>query len=484
MLSVLIQKELKAILLSPKFTATFAVCSILMLLSVYIGIHEYKTAVKQYETLNELTQQEIREQSSWHAMYNRTSREPDPMQIFVAGLSYDVGRKSIISSQGPVKLEHSIYSDDPIFAVFRFIDFAFIVQVVLSLFAILFTYDAINGERERGTLRLIFSNSVPRAKFIIAKCTGAWIGLVIPICVPIMLSILLALLFDIPLTQAHWAKLVTLVVLSLLYFTFFIVLGVMISAWTRRSNVSFMMALVIWIAFVMIIPRAGVLTAGQLISVPRVAEIEGQRDAYAKDKWGKFYDEMENRWLDRQGVSGDNHDGIDDENLWAYMEEDDSVRKAVELDIEEFQIKLHDDLRHRKAEQERLAFTLSRFSPASSYQLGAMSIAGTDIMAKSRNEDAMNEYRTRFIDYVGKKEDESGNSGAIMISFSTEDGMDVSSPREQGTLDISDLPQYEPPKTNFADSVAPAIADFGLLSIFTIVAFAGAFVRFLRYDVR
>jgi ABC-type transport system involved in multi-copper enzyme maturation permease subunit len=484
MLSTLIQKELKTIILSPKFTATFAVCALLMLLSVYIGIREYKTAVKQYETVNELTDQEIREKSSWHMMFNRTLREPDPMQIFVAGLSYDIGRKSVIDSQSPVKLEHSIYSDDPIFAIFRFIDFAFIVQVVLSLFAVLFTYDAINGEREGGTLRLIFSNSIPRAKFIIANCAGAWIGLVIPICIPIMLSILLVLLFDVPLTQVHWAKITTLVALSLLFFTFFIVLGVMISAWTMRSNVSFMMALVVWIAFVLIIPRAGILTAGQLVNVPRVAEIEGQREAYAKERWGTFYEEMEKRWAKRQGPSCGNSEEIEDEKLWAYMEEDDSMHDAAMKDIEDFQARLMDDLRHRKAVQERLAFTLSRFSPASAYQLGAMSVAGTDVSSKSRNEDAMSEYRTRFNDYVEKKQDESGATGQVMISISSEDGMNVDAPREQGTLDISDLPRYEPPRISYAESVAPALVDFGLLSVFTIVAFAGAFVRFLRYDVR
>ena len=39
-------------------------------------------------------------------------------------------------------------------AMFRFIDLEFTFQVVLSLFAILFSYDAVCGERERGTLEI------------------------------------------------------------------------------------------------------------------------------------------------------------------------------------------------------------------------------------------------------------------------------------------------------------------------------------------
>ena len=84
------------------------------------------------------------------------------MQIFASGVNNDIGRLSNISTWTEVKLRQSTYSDDSLFALFRFIDFTFIVQVVLSLFAILFTYDTINGERESGTLKLAFSNAVPR----------------------------------------------------------------------------------------------------------------------------------------------------------------------------------------------------------------------------------------------------------------------------------------------------------------------------------
>src|SRR5262249_287820 len=132
MISIIVLKELKAIILSPKFTATFAVCSLLILLSVYVGINEYRASVSQYETATQLVNQEMREASSWMGLTNRTYRKPDPMQIFVSGVNYDIGRWSGINHLSTIKLTHSAYSDDPIFAVFRFVDFSFIVTVVLS----------------------------------------------------------------------------------------------------------------------------------------------------------------------------------------------------------------------------------------------------------------------------------------------------------------------------------------------------------------
>ncbi len=179
MFTTLVRKELRAVILSPKFVATFAVLSVLLLLSVYIGIQEYQEGVAQYETATNISEQQMLEQTSWHMLHDRSYRTVDPMRVFVSGLGYDIGRWSDVSADNSIKLQNSAYSDDPVFAVFRFIDFAFIVQVVFALFAILFTYDAVNGEREQGTLRMVFANAVPRAQYLVAKCVGTWLGLVV-----------------------------------------------------------------------------------------------------------------------------------------------------------------------------------------------------------------------------------------------------------------------------------------------------------------
>ena len=88
------------------------------------------------------------------------------MQIFSSGVTNDIGRFSPVDATEAVSLRGSPYSNNPIFAVFRLLDLNFIFLVVISLFAILFTYDAINGEREAGTLRLTFANAVPRVKYL------------------------------------------------------------------------------------------------------------------------------------------------------------------------------------------------------------------------------------------------------------------------------------------------------------------------------
>ena len=46
------------------------------------------------------------------------------------------------------------------------------------------------------------------------------------------------------------------------------------------------------------------------------------------------------------------------------------------------------------------------------------------------------------------------------------------------------MPRFKAPEIALPDYVTPALIDIGLLAVFSIIAFAGAFVAFLRYDVR
>lgn len=474
MFGTLITKELRAIIQSPKFVGSFAVCSILILLSVFTGVREYKAAVSQYETATSLVGQELSEATSWAMMNTKTYRQPDPMRIFVSGLSNDLGRWSSISSDKGVKLRHSVYSDDPIFAVFRFVDFAFIVMFVLSLIAIQFTYDAVNGERESGTLKLVFANAVPRAKYLIAKCIGSWLGLAIPLGIPILLSLLLVIVMGVPLTSDHWIKIVILIALSFLLFTFFIILGVFVSTVTRRSSVSFLTALLIWVLFVMIIPRAGVMAAGGLVDAPRVAEVESLRDAFAAEKWTTMYEEMTSLDWDSGRVTADQQ--------W------DSIETAVRQEVDQYEVRLLEDLRQKKINQQQVAWGLSRLSPASAYQLAAMTLAETDTDAKRRNEDAMATYRNQFNEYADAKQAEAGDTPGIMISMTMDsDGtssLKVDANRDNAGLDVSDVPRFSPPHIGLAEAIAPMILDFGLIGFYILLAFSGAFVAFVRYDVR
>jgi ABC-type transport system involved in multi-copper enzyme maturation permease subunit len=488
MFTTVVMKELKGILLSQKFTLTFGVVSVLILMSILAGISEYIAGTRQYDTAVQLAEQELREASNWMSIRGRALRPPDPLMVFVSGVHNDIGRFSEISGRETVKLLHSVYSDDPIFAVFRSLDLMFIVQVVLSLFAILFTYDAITGEREGGTLQLSLANPLPRRTFILAKVTGIWAGLLLSLSVPIVLGLLLVSLAGVPLAASDWLRIGGLLGGSLLYFTVWVVAGVAISTWTRTAPVSFMACLVLWICTVLILPRVGVLAAEQLIGVPTVAEVDAQKDGFAKAAWEKEMAALSDRWKKReegmQGLTKDQREAYRDEHMWQWMQEEDAGRKKVQADIDAYGLRLQEDVRNKRSAQERMAFILARTSPAAVYQLAAMGIARTSVELKNTTESSMEKYRTLFTAHVDRKQQESGGTGGFRITVDSEKGFTFSAPRERGTLDISDLPRYQASPVPVAEILTSAGWDGMVLFLFGLASLALAVVGFHRYDVR
>jgi hypothetical protein len=304
----------------------------------------------------------------------------------------------------------------------------------------------------------------------------------------VLLGLLLVVLYGIPLTGDHWIRLGLLMGMALLFFTFFVVLGILVSSLTRRSVVSFLVSLVIWVTIVLIVPRLGVMAAGRLMPVPTVAEVEATRDAFAKDCWEKHMQQNALSWRAREeqmhSLSDNEREVYREEHLPAWMDEDDAKRKQVQKTIEEFSIRLNEDLRNKKSSQEVLAMGLSRVSPASTFQLAAMKLAGTDIALKSRYEDSMRGYRTRFNSYVEKKQKETGNAGGFRVTVDSEHGVKFTAPREGGSLDLSDLPSFAPPTAGLREIGGSLVMDAGQLALASLLAFAGAFIAFLRYDVR
>ena len=57
------------------------------------------------------------------------------------------------------------------------LDFTTVVAILLSFLAIVLGYDAICGERERGTLQLLLANSVPRSTVVLGKLIGGLLSM-------------------------------------------------------------------------------------------------------------------------------------------------------------------------------------------------------------------------------------------------------------------------------------------------------------------
>ena len=237
----------------------------------------------------------------------------------------------------------------------------------------------------------------------------------------------------------------------------------------------------------LIVPRAGMMLAGQMVQVPTDAEIDSQQDSFSKDTWNAHFKDTSEKWRRREeplnGLTEEEREAKREEMEWIWAEEDKKERDSMQMAIDANSRKLREDLRNRKGERERLGFVLSRFSPVSAYQLSAMTLAGTDVSLKPRYEDALETYRTTFNKFKDEKQKESGSSGGIRITVDSDRGIKIDAGREMA-LDLSGMPEFTASRPTLTESLSATVIDFGLLSVFSLLSFAGAFVTFLRYDPR
>ncbi len=151
---------------------------------------------------------------------------------------------------------------------FTTLDWAFIIGYVLSFVALLFTFDSISGELERGTLRLTLANPIPRHIVLVGKFLGAFISINIPFAVAVLMNLLLISSSDaVQLNAEAWGRLGILYGIIILYTCLFIALGLLISAAVRESGVSLVVLLLIWVSFVIFIPNT-LASIGSCTAVP------------------------------------------------------------------------------------------------------------------------------------------------------------------------------------------------------------------------
>lgn len=266
MLAIL-QKECKQILLDKRFLILTSLYVLIISLSLTIFANDYLRRLNNY-SLN---------QSSNSDGFSAAKR-PESLSIFAKGVDAKTARSFIIWPGG-IRVNSNQESINLLFSLFTTPDLLYIFKVILSLFAILLTYDAVVGEKERGTLKLLLAHSTKRAEVILAKLTARYITFFLPLLLIVILGILILQIFtSISFTVNDLMKIGLFLVISCLYLLIFFSIGTLVSTMTRDSSVSLIISMLAWLVFVFVIPNSCSLIAKQLVHFPSAHYIEEQKN--------------------------------------------------------------------------------------------------------------------------------------------------------------------------------------------------------------
>ncbi|HJP33536.1 MAG TPA: ABC transporter permease [Candidatus Latescibacteria bacterium] len=458
MFGALVGRELRSHLLTYRFSLSAVLLFTLVVGSSLVLGFNYDRQLTAFGESKNAREQKLSESTDfrslqWQGM--QQEKPPNALSVFAVGLERELSRSVTISSRQP-KLGRSKYSS-PLYTLFPPPDLLYIVNIVGSLLAVLFAFNAISGDHEDGTLRLVMSNAVPRHVVLLSKWVGGYLALLVPFLGSVLAALLLTTTFtSFGLTGDQWTAFAAMLSVAALYLSVFFTLALAISVYTRRSSTSLVVNFLVWVLLVLAVPNVAPIVARAAVKIPSPGAIAGERDAIRTGAWSAM------RGRDWRNMS---------------REERDALREEVEQQIEEKTERLIDDYSRRLETQVAAGVALARISPSSSYVYATASLAGGGLEDYAGLRQYIDRYRVQYLDALETiEQDRQRQTEGI------EDRQERDEIRE-APVDPDDLPAFAPQRRPMGDILAANDIDLLVLVVLNGVFFLIAYVGFLKFDL-
>ncbi len=470
MLMTLIQKEMMHHILSVRFIALLVMCLLLVPLTLHINYHNYLQNQINYQESVKLSAAETEEKPpeapAPDLEVSKLFLKPTPLSVFAKGLEESLPSYLGMTRNG-VKQGATSVSNAPLSSALGNLDFLFIVSTVFSLLALLFTFDAVAGEREAGTLRITLANSLSRDLFLWSKLIGGYLVFVVPFLLSFLLGLLLLVSQGFPLGESdNFLRVLSLTLVSLLYISVFFAIGTVISTYLDSSKTALIVAFTVWVLAVLITPRVGFLAA-KLIAPTRAMQSVYMEKTAIRNNLNVEKDAMVmKKIVETLGTS------INFNKDQAKIAE---IREPIDAEYQQkFQEqveKVDREYQREKNRQESVGENLSRITPTSSLTYLVMNLAKTGKIKRNTYFQTGKRYYTQLEEeyFRGISDDQ---FAAIMRSISSQ-------PSETKKI----TPPADMEESSLSETLRHSVTDLLLLCLLAVGLTTVAFLKFFRSDI-
>lgn len=484
MLKTLIKKEITATVLDMRFVITALLFVILIPLGMYVSRKDYERRISAYQMEHQEYRQRYGKGVDVIDVEAQGLRPPSILSIFGSGIGPFMPDKIITVRSGLFRTVKEPIADNPHSFLFGKADFLFNVAFIVSLAALIFTFNSISGERETGTLRLMIANSIPRNQILMTKVMGNFVALLIPFIISVLISLLIldASPYVSIASSKVWPAFLVIIGVTILFILGMISLGICISSFTRQSIDTIVLAFFVWTTLVLAIPKVSPMIADILYPIESASIFDSNKRMIAEDIDHELVEDREalriKCFKEYGAPEKDMHTSrpMTEEGKQANAKFDEEFVPVAE----KYQKLLADKLRQieqnytrRKNVRASIAMNLSRISPICCYTYILCEISGTGVTEPdnfTRNAQRyQDQVKQEIYDKVTIKRRRYG------ASYEYVEGFDASN-----TI-LPDMTYTYPTLTQALQTSRLDIIQIGL---FTILFFVLAFMRLNRYDVR
>ena len=256
----LIVHELQQFLYELRFPIALIVVLAMFATSSLTYIGEYKETVKKYHELTSGQEHQLRDRAS-NATNVATNHRSYQLPPRGSGFISDCGETNM-----PNTLLYNAYylnefeaensKNNPLIMPSNRINWGFIMLVLFGFLSVIFSFDAVSGEKEQRTLALCLSNPVKRAHILMSKFIAINALLITFAILGIILALMILMISPaVPITMETILE----VLLFLAFVVFFTgsmtAIGMFASVMSRNSNISLLLSVSIWLMFMIAIPN-------------------------------------------------------------------------------------------------------------------------------------------------------------------------------------------------------------------------------------
>jgi len=374
---------------------------------------------------------------------NPPIQRPQPFSALIKGMDGEVDRTVSVSQ----RIVFGARQDEPATsALFDTPDTSFVIKLLVSLFALMFSLDTMTREKEVGTLRAMLAQPIRRRDLILYKSLGASISLLAPFAIAYAGEIIyLRLAHGLLSSREDLIRAALIFGLGALYGVVFVHIGIFISAITTRTKTAVTTALLTWAAIVLVLPNATVLMAKLLTPAPSYNQLNA-----------RLYEA-------RQRILQEG----DEANPATRPAPEQPVSGRTLLRLFEVERQLTDNYLASKKDQNSLAKLFAALSPAGALTFGLSDLAGTGVGAHTSYLELFRSGRDTLLDALKRRLDLPPQTGDKLV-------------QEAREMIATGQRRAEPLGVSLRSSVIPIASLFAWAAIFGLAAHW----RFKRYDVR
>lgn len=199
-------------------------------------------------------------------------RPKSPLSIFDYGLESYTGNAVFLEAHKQNTTNFSEASLSTAMLRFGEISIAMVLQLLLPLFIFFIGFNSISQDRENGTLKILMSQGLHPLHLLTGKLLG--IATVAAFVLAPAFLLTMALQLFAKSDGAVWLQLIVSFIIYAAGVLLYSGIAVLVSAWSKRSKLSLVLLMGIWLLFMIVLPRGTQMASNSIYSTPSKTAFE------------------------------------------------------------------------------------------------------------------------------------------------------------------------------------------------------------------